>query len=291
MASNTIVYQVPGAITDLSIPPLLRDSLLAGANSGIRFLFDLANAYSWTPGTPVQGKAVKDMAEISADGLINTTGGTLANSGNGIDFTGSSARACLSAPASVLADLWADQEYILCGYWKLPVIGNFPGAGGGQNTTMLTAEAGNSEHYGTSAEIVMAAWDMGAVGRLKFTRPIAVSTTGAEQINADMTSHAGLLTQIAMWRTATAWNCRLKSSAGTTLGTQNTTNVKSTGNFSAKELHWGMSGSFGVQVTNSARTGLRLYRGFVENTKRSGRPPLTVLDDDYTRTVARGVYS
>ncbi|RYD32678.1 MAG: hypothetical protein EOP86_15155 [Verrucomicrobiaceae bacterium] len=289
MPSNTVVYQVPGAITDLSIPPLPRDALLTAANSGIRFLFDLANAYSWTPGTPVQGKAVKDLSEISADGLINTAG-TLAAAGNGIDFTTSTGRACLSAPASVLADLYADQEYVLCGYWKLPVLGNFPGVGGGQNTTLLTAESGASDHYGNSAEIVMAAWDMGAAGRLRLTRPVAVSTSGVESITLDLTPHAGLLTQIAVWRTAAAWNCRLKSSAGTTLGIPNTVNVKSTGDFSSKALHWGMSGSFGVQVNNSARTGLRLYRGFAENTKRSGRTAITVLDEDYGRTVGRAVY-
>lgn len=288
----TSVRIIPGAITNTSIPIKKRDPLLDGDNNGVRFMFDLANTYCYVPGTPVQGKAVVDIAEISAAGQVNLTGGTLAAAGGGIDFTSSSARACVSTPAAVLGDLYADQEYILCGYWKLPIIGNFPGVGGGQNTTMFTAEAGNSDLYTTSAELVMAAWDMGTVGRLKFSRPIAVSATGLEQINLDMTAHAGLLTQIAMWRTSAAgWNCRLKSSAGTALGTANMTNVKSTGDFSAKALHFGMSGSFGVQVTNSARTGLRLFRGFIENTKRSSRAPVTVLDDDYARTIARGVYS
>lgn len=289
MPANTVVYQVPGAITDLTIPPLPRDALLTGANGGVRFLFDLANAFSWTPGAPVRGKTVRDLAEISADGLINTAG-ALAAAGNGIDFTTSTGRACLSAPAGVLGDLYADQEYILCGYWRLPAIGSFPGVGTGQNTTMLTAESGAGDHYGSSAEIVMAAWDMAAVGLLHFTRPTAVSASGTESINLDMTAHAGLFTQIAVWRTAASWNARLKSSAGTTLGAPNTVNVKSTGDFSSKGLHFGMSGAFGVQVSNSARTGLRLYRGFVENTKRSARPALTVLDEDYGRTVGRAVY-
>ena len=35
----------------------------------------------------------------------------------------------------------------------------------------------------------------------------------------------------------------------------------------------------------------RYYRSFIENLTTSGRDPATVLDADYARTVARGVFS
>lgn len=38
-------------------------------------------------------------------------------------------------------------------------------------------------------------------------------------------------------------------------------------------------------------SGLRLYRGFVENLARSGRDPLTVLDADYAAVTKRAAFS
>ncbi|RYD38981.1 MAG: hypothetical protein EOP87_00155 [Verrucomicrobiaceae bacterium] len=288
MASNTIVYQIPGAITDTSIPILPRDALLTGSNNGVRFLFDLANAFSWTPGTPVQGKAVTDMAEISAAGQVNLSAGTLANTGNGIDFTSVTGRGCVSLPATVAANIWTDQQFIMCAYYKMPAVPTV--TTGSASTSLFTAESGNSDHYGASAEFVLANWITTVSGRVQFARCTALNTVDTR--NLDMTIHAGLVTQVACWRTATEWNARFKSSAGTTLGTLAGANTKNTTfDFSAKTLNFGPSGSFGIKDPYGAKTGLRLYRGWVENLVTSGRTPITVLDADYTNTIARAVYT
>lgn len=294
MANDTLVYKTLRAMTDTSVPILPIDQLTVGANNGVRFLFDLANGFSWTPGVPIQGKVVNDIAQISSNAIVNTSGGTLANLGNGIDFTNSTGRAAVTVPAGVIADLWADQYYILCAYYKLPLEVNFPAAGAaGRHTTMFTAQSGDTDNFDNSPEIGMAAWDNAVFGRLRFSRPINNGTGTGESINIDMrtpTNHAGLLVQVALYRTSVGWYARMKSSAGTTLGSNTNTNVKNTYDFSAKAYNFGPSGSMGI-TTTSARNGLRLYRGFIENLQRSGRNPVTVLDDDYARTVARGVYS
>lgn len=286
MPSNTVVFQIPGAMTDTSVLPIPRDPVLTGAGTGVRFLFDLANSYCWTPGTPVQGTVAKDMAEVSADATVNVGGGTLANLGNGIDYTSSTGRTCLSLPASVAANLWTDQEFIMCAYYKLPAVPE--ATTGSASLSLFTAEAG-TDHYGASPEFVLANFVATVSGRVQFARCTAVSTVDTR--NLDMIIHAGLVTQVACWRTATEWNARFRSSAGTTLGVLSGSNVKNTTfDFSAKELHFGPSGSFGLRP-DYARTNLRLYRGWVENLVLSGRSPIAVLDADYLRTAARAVYT
>lgn len=284
----TVIYQIPGAMTDTSVQPLPRDPLLVGANNGVRFLFDLANTYCWTPGTPVQGKVARDMAGISADAIVNLSAGTLANSGNGIDFTNVTQRGCLTLPVTVAANIWTDQQFIMCAYYKMPAV---PATTtGSASTTLFTAESGNGDHYGVSPEFVLCNWTTNVSGRVQFARCTAMNVVDIR--NLDMTSHAGLVTQVACWRTGAEWNARFRSSAGITLGTLSGSNVKNTTfDFSSKNLNFGPSGAFGIRDPYSAKTGLRLYRGFVENLVTSGRNHITVLDNDYTQTMARGVYS
>lgn len=210
----------------------------------------------------------------------------MTNSGNGIDFTGVTSRGCLSLPASVAANIWPDQQFIMCAYYKMPDVPEL--SSGSAGTSLMTAEAG-SDHYGASPEFVLTQFVTTDPGRISFNRCTALNTI--ETRNLDMDIHAGLLTQVAVWRTAANWNARLKSSAGTTLGTVSGSNVKNTTfDFSAKTLNFGPSGAFGIKDPYSAKTELRLYRGFVENLVTSGRNVTTVLDDDYTRTIAREVY-
>lgn len=303
MANKTEVYIHDDIeILNHSIPPMERDDLLTNDNDGVRFLFDLANGYSYAAGEPTNGKVVKDMAEISVNGTIANPAGLLASGGGGIDFTNILAiDNGIRVPATVAADLWADQEYIVCGYFKLPVAANWPPqTGSGLGGTFMTACSG-TEDYTDSPEIGIVACNLGAVGRISFRRQGVIPTNATDIALSGMhTIHGGLLVQIAYWRTATECNFRLKSSGGTSLGTAAAAGAKNTSDFSAKQMNWGPFGQYGLPNSGDFRTGLRLYRGFVINHKRMGyssgitRPgydPVSILNRDYDSVIARGVFS
>lgn len=289
MPLTTLRYRTLRAVTDLSIPVLKRDNLLTtDINGGVRFLMDLYNAYCYNADTaPSNGKTFKDMANVSADGTINVTGGSLSHAGNGIDFTAVTSRGCLSMPASVSANLWDDQEFVICAYYKLPAVPAV--VGGSASTTLITSQAANGDHYGASPELVMSNFNTATLGRIAVNRITALNTTETRQL--DFTTHAGLVTQLGVYRTASGWGARLKSSAGTTLGTGTSPNAKNTLDFSAKGIHFGPSGAFGIKDPYAAKTDLRLFRAWVENLHISLRDPIAVLDQDYSETIARNVYS
>lgn len=287
---STIVYTYPVAITDTSIPVTPRDELITGANGGLRFLFDLANGYSYAAGSPTNGKAVRDLADISAAGSIANPDASVVAGGGGIDFTGiTSANKGIKLPASVLANLFADQEYLVCSYVKMPLLADWPAVSSGLSGTWITATDG-TDSYVDSPELALVCCSLTQVGGVTVRRQTALNVHSALSLTG-CTIHAGLLTQVAFWRTPTECGFRFKSSGGTSVVT-GAAGAKNTADFSAKTLNFGPFGSFGYGASVSNwKKGQRLYRGFSENLHTSGRSPVTVLDDDYARTIARGVYS
>lgn len=284
----TYVWTLPGTITDTSIEPLRRDMLLAGDNNGVRFLFDLENRFCYDAGAPTAGKAVRDIAEISAAGAVAQPTALLTSAGGGIDFSSTDTRDFgVRIPATVSADLWADQEYIICSYYKMPAIGNYPTVTSGLASPFFTATSA-LESYANSPEIVISAWDRSTSGWLSFRRQTALNAYSLAVLVP--TTHAGQVVQMAVYRTASGWAVRIKSPAGTSTAA-GAGNAKNTLDFSAKQINFGIFGIFGPNTELASRTGRRLYRGWVENLHRSGRDPVAVLDADYARTVSRGVFS
>lgn len=287
---STIVYTYPVSITDTSIPITPRDELITGANDGVRFLFDLANEYSYVSGTPSNGKAVRDLADISSAGSIANPDASVVAGGGGIDFTSiSSGNKGIKLPAAVLDDLFEDQEYLVCSYVKMPLLADWPAVSSGLSGTWITATDGTSS-YVDSPELALVCCSLTQVGGVTMRRQTAINVHAALSLTG-CTIHAGLLTQISFWRTASATGFRFKSAGGTSVVT-GAAGAKNAADFSAKTLNFGPFGSFGygASVANW-KNGQRLYRGFVENLHRSLRDPVTVLNADYDRVIARGVFT
>lgn len=293
---STLVYTTPGTITDTSVPILERDDILIGDSDGVRFLYDLANSFCYTPGTPTNGKAVNDLGQISAAGSIVNPTGQLAAGGGGLDWTsvanGSGNRSGLIIPNSVVADLWAAQNYMIVAYVKLPAAADWP-IGNGYDTTIFSHATASWASAAELMAIGFAGNGSASIG-IRANRQRAAATAEVNDSGIGTAAlHGGLVAQVAVWRTATdELKLRVKSSAGTTNGTVTFgANSDNTQNFSAQSHGFGNLGTFGQYEIATHGNGLRHFRGFIENLATSGRDPVTVLDADYARTIARAVYS
>lgn len=277
------------ACTDTSLAVLQRDLLLYGANNGVLSLFDIGNSYCYDQTTAVSnGKAVKNINESGNDGsLVIASGQTLSIAGNGVAFDAlTTANSYVNGNAAALANLWGGgtglQYFMYCIYLKLPTLANF---NSGAALEALVHFAGQSGSYLSESDLLLIAQQTSG-SAISFRRQKAAATADTLSITPAAGDY-GSFVQLAFWRNATSQTARLKSANGTITATTSTSTAN-TQDFSTKTQKVGHTAVFSGSA-NAVKW--RYYRSFIENLVTSGRDPATVLDADYARTVARGVFS
>lgn len=283
-----LIVRLPTAFTDPTLPELVADEVLEGANGGVYFLFDIARTDSWDGSTPTNGDVIGDLSD-TGDGDWNVeSGATVSIAGNGIDLTSNASdkTCCIQVPAAVSSALYgggtSDQYWMACLYAKLPTVGDWWTSG-----TIGPLLKFAADNYTVGGEYFMI--------NLKNDPAIQVrraTTVGnAEQLSAtgsNLSVHYGLVTQILAYRNASGTFLRLKSSGGTTSVSLSPA-AATTQDFSALRCQIG-SGT-GVAWMLYGAGAPRIYRGWIEDLEVSGRTATTVADADYTRTIARAVFS
>lgn len=280
------------ACTDTSLAVLQRDQLLYGASGGVLSLYDIANSYCYDSTTsPTTAKVLTNINESGNNGsLVVLSGQTLSNAGGGISFAAlTDKNSYAKGNAAPLSDLWGAgsglQYFMYCIYVKLPLLADWNTSSSAFAMLQFGADTGD---YRTVADLLALTQSNG--GGLFFRRQKAISSVDALGLTP-VTADYGSVVQLAFWRNADGQGARLKSANGTVL----TTSAVSTANsedFSACTQKVGSVGTFNIPAAgNENAAKWRYYRSFLENLTTSGRDPTTVLDADYTRTIARGVFS
>lgn len=275
--------------TDTSLPTLQRDQLLFGANGGVLSLFDIANSYCYDQSTsPTNAKVIKNINESGNNGsLVIPSGQSLTIGGNGVVFDAVTAsNVYVEGNAAAANDLWGggtgSQYFLYCLYLKLPALTDWNTAGTLEAIMQFAASSGS---YQTVADLLLIAQGSGG-SVLSFRRQKAANSTDNFNITPASADY-GTVVQLAFWRNASGQTARLKSANGTISSTL-AVGSANTQDFSACTQKVGHVGT----LTGSANAvKWRYYRSFLENLNTSGRDPATVADADYTRTVARGVFS
>jgi len=276
------------ACTDTSLATLQRDQLLFGANGGVLSLFDIANSYCYDQTTAVaNAKAVNNINESGNNGsLVIPSGQTVTIGGNGVVFDAVTAsNVYVKGNAAAASNLWGagagSQYFLYCMYVRLPTLANWNSSGILEAMMQFAADTAS---YQTVADLLLIAEVSG--GLLSFRRQKAAASTDNLTITP-VSGDYGTVVQLAFWRNASGQTARLKSANGTISATA-AVSTANTQDFSACTQKMGHVGTF-VGSANAVKW--RFYRSFIENLVTSGRDPATVLDADYARTVARGVFS
>jgi hypothetical protein len=282
-----LVIRLPTAFTDATLPTLAADDVLVGDNDGVRFLFDFARSDCWA-GTPTDAAVIHDLSgsgdaewERSVDSIATITG-------NGLDLTANIAfrTACIHAPTSLASALYGGgaslQHWLACIYVKLPTAGNWWTQA--SIAPMLKFAADN---YTNGPEHFLIA--VHNTPSLQLRRGLTTGTVEQTILSgANLTVHQGLFTQIAAYRTAAGTVLRCKSSGGTT---SVTTAAAAVNNQNFGTLRCQIGSGTGASWFLYGAGAPRIYRGWIEDLALSGRTPATVADADYTRTIARGVFT
>lgn len=286
---SAVILTLGQAVTDpTGLIKLNRDQLLDGDNDGVLFLCDLAREYTWDGSTPTNGAEVGDISETGDGQWSIESGAVISIAGNGMDLTSNEAgrTACIQAPATVSAALYDSgsslQHWMVGMYVKLPASGSWWSSG-----TVGPLVKFAADNYTNGAEHFMVA--LSNIPGMQIRRGLS---TGAVEITtlsggATITPHQGIITQVIAYRTASGTFIRLRSSGGTT-GTSTAAAAANNQNFSALQAQFGSGG--GAWTLHGAGAP-RIYRVWIEDLAVSGRNPLTVADEDYTRTIARNVFS
>lgn len=288
MPNSSIILTLPGSVTDpTGLSSLARDALLEDANDGVLFLFDLARQFCWPGGDPVHLAEVGDLSENGNGEWSIESGADAAIIGNGLDLADNTVgmTACILAPASVSASLYgagaSAQHWLACLYAKLPTVGNW-----WSDVALGPLLKFADDNYTVGAEHFLLA--VANTPSFQLRRSTGSGTVETVAIAAgNLTPHYGLITQILAYRNASGTFLRLKSSGGTTSASIAAA-ASNPQNFSALRPQFGSG--LGAWTLYGVRAP-RLYRGWIEDLATSGRDPTTVADEDYSRTIARGVFS
>lgn len=287
-----LVFKTSSISDNPNLETLKRDQLLSGDNTGVRFLFDSAFGFSYAGGAPANGVKVGDVAEHADGSFVLSSGQAVAYNGNGFDLstltgiTGYTSQAHVLAPGGVWSGIAAAQQFIVCAYLRLPAEVDW-----NTESSILTffASSLSGNGYGAVADPLTIGF-RAAAKSISFRRQTAV---GAQiELTCVPDGHYGKLAQVAFWRNAAGTGARIKSAGGLTqaVGVAGALNVA---DIAACQPRFGNSIPFNSANLTGHRAGrkYRLFRGFVENLAVSGRDPVAVLDADYARTIARGVFS
>lgn len=305
------IQRSPVASLDTSQEKGVRDALLRGCpNDGMRHIFDLAFSYCYpaglpatrpAPGAPADGAVVRDVAE-RANSAVRVAGGqAVGYAGGGFDFSGITAKGggYIEVPPSVAADFATPyggvvQRFLVCLYVRLPTL-----ADGNVSGSMASIIGSGASNYQASPEIFCMGMLAANGGTLPLTyrRQTALNIVDRFDFLNPAVSDLGNVVQLAFWRNAFGQNFRLKSPNGTRFGVPGTnTGADNPLAIGTNPIQIGV-GQAGFWQSNLVTAGqdkavrFRVYRAFFENLARSGRDPAAVLDADYDRVMARGVFS
>lgn len=280
---------IPGISADPSKPFRKRDPLCSGDNDGVRFLFDMAFRWCYADGTATATKGVRDVAERADSTLTVVAGNPIPLVSNGLDFSGITVPGTfVGVPASVMADLFAEQLFLICFYMTAPTSADwFIG------TRCLFQGSAAPSSYVTSPDIGMIGYGGGS-NSIIARRQTSVNNYVALSASPGAINAYGQLTQVAMWRTADEFGLRLKTVDGQN-GQTAAAGAKDTADFSTAVGAFGVPKGFwttaGLTADELDAVKFRLHRGFVENLARSGRDPVDVLDADWARQINRAVFN
>lgn len=265
------------AVSTATLPTLKRDAMLDNANDGVTFLFDLPFGFCW-PGqdAPTNGDAVTDVAE-RANGSYIATGTGVTFAGGGFDYTSlTGGKGYVAGPTDALDAISAGSQYFMvAAYMRLPSTADFAITGGAV-ASIFQAAASN---YTAGPDMVML--DINSSYQFEFRRQKYGSTY---QTGGPVTVPEGLrgdVCQIAFWRNASGVGTRIKSADTELNFTSPVVDTNNVASFAGLSPKWGATPGYGHILKS------RLYRGWVEDLSVSGRTPLTVLNDDWTRVQAR----
>jgi hypothetical protein len=229
--------------------------------------------YSSPPPVTVRGGggAGATGTAVLTNGVV--TGITLGAGGNG--FTG--------APIVDIAGP-GNQYFMATMYLRLPAQADWPTTGG---VAALTFSQSSSRY--TSVPEIIEVTPFGQAGGARYLVANRQTSIGnIAQLNMPaVASDYGALAQVAYWRNAAGTGFRLKTASRVNKTTA-AVGPNNTASFA------GLKGRFGLPPTTSltgTNNNFRLYRMALEDLSISGRDPETVLDADWARTIARGVFS
>lgn len=283
-----------------------RDPVAKGLPSGaMRFLFDLD--FSWCyPGGPLSGRPAQsapandqliyDVSE-RANGRyrFNTVfeAPRATYSGGGFDFTPVTHR-----PHGVqgAADAWqsihasANRYFLWVGYYRLPTSSDWKASNGDLPIFEGTPNTGT---YITNVDPLVVVQITPTAGnpRLRLRRQINIGASSANATVMDLIPTAdfyGQLCQVAYWRNAEGQGFRMKSALAETSSVA-AVGTETALDFSALRPTWGSSteGNINISTEDRAASNFRVYRGWLEDLSLSERDPLTVLNADWDRVIAR----
>ena len=303
-------YAVPAA----NYPDI--DDVTVADNDGVRTIFDLAFRKCYpggpfagrpAPGAGIEGAVIYDMTRTdSGDGdlsvaMVPENGSSLPWVGGGFDLSDTTAGETaggigVMGPAAALADIWnpapagavsvgETQHFLWVGYYKLPLTADWAATGAIRSIFSACTDIGG---YTAETDILNISMRAASPYQIDARRQIAEATAEATTIIQPNAADYGKLVQLAYWRNAAGSVFQIKSAAATTKSAA-TVHADNTQNFSALRPLWGHPATF--YAGPEGYSGLRVYRGWLENLARSGRDPETVLDADWARVAARGVFS
>jgi len=281
----------------------IRDAMLEEVPAGaVRFAFDLDFSWCYPGGpwisrgpqlAPVRNQAVYDLCE-RADGYSANASYfeavTAGYAGGGFDF-GSTDPTELRNPYGVAGptDAWnpihasPNAYFMVVAYYKMPTAANWnPSNGFAQMFSSQTSNGFYSDPEPLSfAQIqgnLAATRQRNAVGILRDT--LTLTPTAA---------HFGKMCQVAYWRNADGQGFRMKSADGE-VSTSLPVNAENVSDYTGLAPVWGdartsANGPLNADVKKALK--FREYRGWLENLAASGRDPLTVLNNDWTRVQSR----
>jgi len=293
-----------GSITNPAVPTIYKDQYLNGAGAGALALWDTAYAGSYakaaTASAPVAGDVIRDLAG-KGDGVVSLigaapTGGQTkmpAYAGGGFDFSGLTHVGSEIAFPSVIAEhirAQANCYFLEMIYVRLPTQAQWIAAG---NQGRIPLACFTDSPTGSATQSELADIFMSYNGTsCKLNAFIASGASYVLVSSADMlSSEFGQLVQVSVYRTAAGVFLRHRSAARFDVKT-NASVTKPSLSLVGRKWHIGLGNAFWSAATFPiGMQNLRFYRGAMEDLETSGRDPVAVLDADWTRTVARGVFS
>jgi hypothetical protein len=294
---NTTIFTLPDSVTNASaLETLKRDTLLEDANDGVLWLVDAAKTFSWNGATPASANTVKSLTGANDSTFLIQSGQSIGYAGGGFNFATLDATAAnaednyLSIPSAVASNIYsaANDYFLIATYFRLPAEADWCSSG----STILPMLQWSATGYGSEADFLVFNQNAGLQLQARRQTSVGVATWFTLTIPSG-SGHFGSVAQVAFWRDSTGCYFRLKTATGT-ISASSAVSTNNSANFSTCVGRIGVSAAY----TNlPADTGLRnavkfrFYRGWVENLITSNRTATTVLDADYIRTIARGVFS
>lgn len=310
MPDYAYVLRAPYTVADASLSKVYRDPLLSGANDGVRYLWDAAfpwsypgGAFSGRPaaGPPADGAVVRDISEHLDGAFRKTSGLTVGYAGGGFRLDQLTGRyGYVEEPAAVNADIWnaapagaasvgASQLWLEVLYLMMPDARLWVGQASNSFAPLFCTsgtDAAPTQYYNNTPEKAWMGLKTDGSIMANFQTDLNVTTN----VNGTSIPHIGKLTQIAAWRSgsgAAQAGIMIRSSVSRVVTTAQVAN--NVANYSASKTKMGVTqqSQWAASGLDMSQTPFRIYRGFTENLARSGRNPLTVLDDDWARVQAR----